>query len=386
MTMQPVSGTLAQTLERYPRAMETIDRLITGESYFDIFKQLSDNYSPTLTVTRVQGPLVEAIIRDGAGDQRRITVSPSLYRSGSIGIRVGHGQPALWLSAHADICGYLTGEWDGTGYPLTPFCTHRASPGRRAAVALAAPEGSGPLARLAEGEMVTRESGDVRFECDRSDLPLFTRVVHHQPASWDRPSDRLVGFIDNQAGSAAMLLAAQTLSHFEASALFLLNDEEEGPVEKGGQGFSRAATRLLHRTPLDELPSYVVVTDGHEQETALAQGKETLFGKGATFTGMSSRARGAVTPPQLVAFTRAFADELGTRRVRLVEHCGYIGRSDDISALQFTPNVSLIGFPAAYGHFDKTPFSHVSDLVHLTKALVLLALVAQDSEWQARYL
>jgi hypothetical protein len=69
-----------------------------------------------------------------------------------------------------------------------------------------------------------------------------------------------------------------------------------------------------------------------------------------------------------------------------VEHDGYVGRSDDISALQFTPNVSLIGYPAAYAHFDKTPFSHVSDLVHLTKTLVLLALVAQDSDWQARYL
>ena len=80
------------------------------------------------------------------------------------------------------------------------------------------------------------------------------------------------------------------------------------------------------------------------------------------------------------------AGELGACGVRLVEHGSYVGRSDDISALQFTPNVSLIGYPAAYAHFDKTPFSHVSDLVHLTKALVLLALVAQGSDWQARYL
>jgi hypothetical protein len=366
--------------------MEIIDRVVTGEAYFDIFRQLSDNYSPTLTVTRVQGPLVESIVSRGAGDQQRISVSRSLRHSGSIGVRVGHSRPALWLSAHADICGYLTGEWDGTGYPLTPFCMHRASPGRRAAVALAAPDGEGPLEHLALGEMVTLASGDVRFECDSSDLPLFTRVVHHQPASWDRASDRVVGFIDNQAGSAAMLLAAQALSHFDASALFLLNDEEEGPVDKGGQGFSRAATRLLHRTPLDELPSYIVVTDGHEQETAIEQGRETLFGKGATFTGISSRARGAVTPPQLVAFTRAFAGELESNGVKLLEHAGYVGRSDDISALQFTPNVSLIGYPAAYAHFDKTPFSHVSDLVHLTKSLVLLALVAQDAQWQDRYL
>jgi hypothetical protein len=384
--MSSESGVLAQTLARYPQAMATIDRLITGERYFDIFKQLSDNYSPTLSVTRVQGPLVDSIVEHGEGDLERIAVSRSLYHSGSIAVKVGHGRPALWLSAHADICGYLTGEWDGSGYPLTPFCMHRASPGRRAAVALAAPNSSGPLERLAIGEMVTGESGDVRFECERGDLPLFTRVVHHQPAEWDRASDRVVGFIDNQAGSSAMLLAAQTLSHFDANALFLLNDEEEGPVDKGGQGFSRAATRLLHRTPLDELPNYVVVTDGHEQETALKRGEPTLFGKGATVTGISSRARGAVTPPQLVAFSRAFAGDLAAHGVRLIEHGGYVGRSDDISALQFTPNVSLIGYPAAYAHFDKTPYAHIGDLVDLTKTLVLLALVAQDSDWQERYL
>ena len=377
---------VARLLERYPNVFETLDRFVTKEAYFGIFKQLSDNYSPSLTVTRVQGPLTEEIIKRGIGNQQRINVNRSLRRSGSIAVAVGHDRAALWLSAHADICSYLTGRWDGTGYPLTPFCMHRASPGRRAAVALAAPEGEGPLARLAEGDMVTLVSGDVRFECDHPDLPLFTRVVHHLPASWDRASDRMVGFIDNEAGSAAMLLAAQVLSHFEANALFLLNDEEEGPVDRGNQGFSRAATRLLHRTPVDELPSYVVVTDGHGQDEAIARGEEPLFGKGATFTGVASRARGAVTPPQLVAFAREFADELGQYGIGLVEHADYVGRSDDISAMQFTQNVSIIGCPAAYAHFEKTPFSHVNDFVQLTKVLVLLALIAQNPEWQARYL
>jgi len=377
---------LQRVLDRYPNVFETLDRFVTGEAYFNIFKQLSDNYSPTLTVARVQGPLVETVVAQGPGNQERIRVDRNLRRSGSIGVAVGEERPALWLSAHADICSYLTGPWDGSGYTLTPFCMHRASAGRRAAVALAPPDGDGPLERLAVGDMITDAANNVRFECDAADLPLFTRVVHHQAAEWDRASDRMVGFVDNEAGSTAMLLAAQTLSHFDASALFLLNDEEEGPVDRGNQGFSRAANRLLHRTPVEELPNYIVVTDGHEQEDAMARGQETLFGKGAAFTGVSSRARGAVTPPQLVAFTRAFAGELRALGVDLVEHAGYVGRSDDISALQFTPNVSLIGYPAAYAHFDKTPFSHMNDLVHLTKSLVLLALVAQDAEWQDRYL
>jgi hypothetical protein len=384
--MSSASQPLARVLERYPSVLAILARIVTADAYFAIFKQLSDNYSPSLTVTRVQGPLVESIMAQGAGDQQRISVDRNLHRSGSIAVQVGDARPALWLSAHADICSYLTGSWDGSGYPLTPFCMHRIASGRRAALALAAPEGEGPLARLAEGEMVTLESGEVRFECDRADLPLCTRVVHHLAADWDRASDQMIGFIDNQAGSAAMLLAAQALSHFDANALFLLNDEEEGPVDKGGQGFSRAANRLLHRTPLDEMPNYVVVADGHGQEEALARGSETLFGKGAAFVGMTSQARGAITPPQLLAFTNDFAAALAPHGINLVTHDAYVGRSDDISMLQFTPNVSVIGYPGAYAHFNKTPFSHVSDLVHLAKVLALLALVAQDQDWQARYL
>ena len=101
---------------------------------------------------------------------------------------------------------------------------------------------------------------------------------------------------------------------------------------------------------------------------------------------MTSQARGGITPPQLLAFTRTFAQELAPHGINLLDHDSYVGRSDDISALQFTPNVSIIGYPGAYAHFDKTPFSHVGDLVQLTKVLTLLALVAQDAEWQARYL
>lgn len=375
-----------RVLQRYPDLLETLDRLVTGDAFFGIFQQLSDNYSPTLTVSRVQGPLVERIVAEGFGDRARINVDRNARRSGSIAVKVGGGRAALWLSAHSDICSYLTGPWDGGGYPLTPFCMHRASPGRRAAVALAEPRREGRLERLVEGDMVTLESGAVRFECPEDGLPLSTRVVHHLPASWDRASDRLTGFLDNQAGSTAMLLAAQVLSRYDADALLLLNDEEEGPVDMGNQGFSRAANRLLHRTPADELPDYVVVTDGHSQEAALKRGDSSGFGTGASFAGLSSTARGAVTPPHILAFTRDLGRWLEPHGINLRETTGYVGRSDDISAMQFTPNVSLIGYPNAYSHFEKAPLSHMNDLVHLTKTLVVIALIAQDEDWRRGYL
>jgi hypothetical protein len=372
--------------DRYPGLWDRMDRVVTREAYFSIFKQLSDNYSPTLTVSRVQGPLVESLLAGKTGNVSPVTVSQNLRGSGTIGVTVGSEPAPIWLSGHADICSYLTGPWDGQRYPLVPFCMTRAEPGGRAAMALAAPAGKGSLDHLAEGEMVTEEDGQVYFVTDRDDLPMWTRVVHHLPATWNRETDEFHGFIDNQGTGAALLLAAQVLSHFDVNALLLLNDEEEGPVDKGNQGFSRALSRLLHRTPFDQLPEVVTVSDVHEQESRLRAGVPTLFGEGALYSGVASGARGSVVPPQLVAFTRSLAPALAERGIKLSENNGYVSRSDDISAMKYTQNISLIGFAGIYPHFDKTPTSRCGDLVHLTKTLIVYALVAQDAEWRERYL
>jgi hypothetical protein len=386
MGMTTATYSLDRILDRHPEALATLDRVVTGEAYFRIFQQLSDNYSPTMTVSRVQGPLVARLLAEGAGDPARLSFDPNTRRSGSMTVKVGDGRPVVWLSAHSDVCSYLTGPWDGSGYPLTPFCMHRTTFGTRAAMALAAPRGHGPLERLAEGVMITAEDSSVRFVCDRDDLPRHTRVVHHQAASWNQESGVVSGFLDNQAGSAALLLAAQALSHFDVNALMLLNDEEEGPVDKGNQGFSRAANRLLHRTPVDELPLYAIVSDGHGQEEMLRHNKPTTFGQGASFTGMSSQARGAVTPPQLLEFARELQAWAGPYGIPMVEHPGYVGRSDDISMMQFTPNVSIVGYPSAYSHFEHPPIAQMSDLVALTKVLALMAMAANDEAWQEAYL
>ena len=166
----------------------------------------------------------------------------------------------------------------------------------------------------------------------------------------------------------------------------MLNDEEEGPVDKGNQGFSRAANRLLHRTPLGEHPNYAIVIDGHSQEEQLKRGAATTIGNGASFAGFSSSTRGGVTPPQLLGFKRELASWLRPHGVDLFEHPGYVGRSDDISLMQWTPNVSIVGYPNAYSHFEKPPLSSMSDLLNLTKTLVMLTLVAQNDDWQKAYL
>jgi hypothetical protein len=54
--------------------------------------------------------------------------------------------------------------------------------------------------------------------------------------------------------------------------------------------------------------------------------------------------------------------------------------------MQFTQNVSLIGYPAAYTHFDQPPLAYLSDLVNLAKSVTMLAFMAQDAGWRERYL
>lgn len=376
--------------ERYEGLWNRLDEMVTRQAYFEVFKQLSDNYSPTLTVSRVQGPRVEELAQKGAGSQSPLQVAHNARGSGSITVSVGSEPAPVWLSGHADICSYLTGERAEQSrqgrYPLAPFCMHRAGPGRRAAVALASPQGAGPLQHIAYGDMVTEEDGRIFFETEARDLLPWTRVVHHLPASWDEQSDVFHGFIDNQGTCAALILAARVLSHYEANVMLVLNDEEEGPVDKGNQGFSRALRRLLHRTPHEQLPRLVVVGDVHQQESHLSDQSETQFGQGALFSGMASGARGAVVPPQILDFNRRLASALAERDIKLTENPAYVSRSDDVSAMQYTQNIALIGFPGLYAHFDRTPEARCGDLVHLTKTLVVYALLAQDEAWQAAYL
>lgn len=377
---------LEQIDSRYPGLWQKLDEIVTAEHYFQVFKLLSDNYSPTLTVSRVQGQLVTSLLSDCVGNTSQVQIDASLRGSGSIGISIGNEPAPVWLSGHGDICSYLTGNRHGSCYDLTPFCTHRAGPGRRAAVALAAPAGSGRLDYLAYGDMVTDENGRIAFETDVSDLPRWTRVVHHLQATWDQDSDEFHGFIDDQGTCAALILAARVLSHYDVKVLLLMNDEEEGPVAKGNQSFSRAMQRLLNRTPAEQLPELVIASDMHQQESRLKAGESTLFGQGALFTGSASSTQGAVTPPQLLAFTRQLAAELSSYSIQLTENDGYVSRGDDVSAMQYTQNINLIGFPGIYPHFDHTPTARCYDLVQLTRTLIVYALIAQDEAWRRFYL
>ncbi len=67
---------------RYEGLWERLEQMVTADEYFQLFKQLSDNYSPTLTVSRVQGPLVESLMA------RLVLKRILLELPGTLGVRV----------------------------------------------------------------------------------------------------------------------------------------------------------------------------------------------------------------------------------------------------------------------------------------------------------
>ncbi len=362
---------------------------ITPERTFATFKAISDTRAPSLMARHTRGRVIARLIeeaRSASDDTNALVFRPNLHGSGAVALELGErSRKPLWCFAHIDNISFLTGERTASGeYALTPFCEAKQNDGRRAAQALGFDPVTKGTTLLADGWLVTRS--DVHtFEpaAGAPDLPLSTRVVYASSAEWDRTTGIVHGCIDDAAGATALTLAAMALakSPTPVEALFVLTDEEEGPVAPGPQAFARGSARLFHRTPRKSLPELITVTDTHE-----AAAGSPRFGTGACFAGYGSRARGGVTPPALLHALRKFAGDLGTHGVQLVEHGEYFGRSDDASAVLATQNVALIGCPGAYAHFAQRPHVHIDDLVNLAKSIAAFAQLAQDEAWRERVL
>ncbi len=361
---------------------------LTVEKGWSTFRQIADTYAPTLTVDYTRGPVVEALLRD-AGVGANLTFHRNFRGSHNVALEFGTTPTKpIWCMAHLDFISFLTTEWQDGRYPLISYCEPRQSPGARDAVALTFDGARAGLVESAQGQIVLDSEGKFWFESSHSELPYLTRVMYANQAVWDRESGMVYGMVDNAFGCAALVLAAQTLADYPVDALFVLTDEEEGVVERGNQAFARGSERLFRRTPLEQLPDLVLVTDLHAQDDESLGGAvgNAKFGQGALFTGVASRARGGVTPPHLLHFQRSLASSLAKQGVRLKEEVGYVSRSDCVSAMMVTPNVLRVGFAGAYSHFDQTPRAHIDDLLDLAKSIVAWVIVAQDEAWQERYL
>ncbi len=375
------------SLRDRPDLFHHLDRAITIERAAEWFTRIADTYAPSQTARYTRGRVIREILND-VGGLEGATFHANLWKTGNVAVELGR-RPAkpLWLIAHLDTTSYAIDMPEDGRYRLFPLCYHMSRTGRHPGMALLFTPDRMELSVAATGEIVTEHDGrEIFFETTAKGLPKGTRIVYHYPTRIDRDRLTVRSNIDNAFGVTALLLASAALVPYRADALFVFPDEEEGQTSGGNQAFCKGSARLFHRCPQDLLPEAVLVCDVHESED-MADGRgarRARPGEGATFCELSSRGRGGITPPPLVAFHRDLARLLGEHGVKLQEnHDGYVSRSDSISAMLYLQNVALIGYLGSHRHFDATPEANLADLVHLAKTVAVYALVAQDARWQA---
>jgi len=384
---------IQKTLDHYPDLFERLETTITPNRAFDTFKTIADVYAPSLTVRYTRGPVVKNLLDRGKAQSlagENLNFHRNYLNTGNIALEFGSAaRKPIWSMAHLDIISFLTRERVGRRYRVTPYCEPRQSNGTRDALALIFSPETGTMQALAQGLLISTDNGKTNyFDTDADNLPPATRVVYASQAEWNQETGIAYGTVDDAFGCAALVLSAMVLSHYAADALIVLTDEEEGVVGVGNRAFSRGSMRLLNRVTPDQLPDIITVTDLHEEVSGLTDGNYQFdrFGQGALFAGFASSARGGVTPPQLLHFQRELAQYLDSRGILLKENAGYVSRSDCVSAMMFTPNVALVGYPGAFSHFADTPRAHVDDLVNLAKVMTVYILLAQNEEWRKQYL
>lgn len=388
---------LNRLLATEPDFLARLEAVITPRRTFGTFKALADTYAPTLAACHTRGPVLHRLLSQpwpGDDGTQEIRFERNYLATGAaVAILGGSLQVPVWSAAHLDNISFLTGIYQKGGYPLTPFCQSRQTPGARPAVALAMDEPYAAARICARGTLKTTPGPanaiepNHFFETDAVELPLATRVCYATDAVWDQASDIIYGAIDNAACCTALVLACLAVRSYQPRVMVVFPDEEEGVVDVGPQTFARATLRLIQRTPPEQIPDLVVVSDIQDLDfdPHVDPRAPDAFGHGASMEAFTSRTRGAVTPPCLLLALRKLVGELSHVGIKVRETGRYLNRSDDVSLVMATPNVAHIGCPGAFTHFQEVPRTHVADIMHLAKALATLWMVAQDSEWRALF-
>ena len=393
MTIQ----TLADLLASLPEFRSRLDSIVTESRAFDVFRRIADTYAPTLTVSHTRAPILKRILDDAVQEglyADAVDFAPSWQGTGvAVACLGSEARAPVWSVAHLDNISFLTGPGRNGVYPLTPFCQSRLTPGERPAVALDLSEAARPSRIVAAGHIETSARSadalepDHRFVTDRGDLPLATRVCFASTAEWDRTTGMVYGCIDNAACVTAQLLAALAVRPYRPNVRILWTDEEEGVVDMGPPTFARAASRLVLRTPPDQMPELVFVSDIQDLDFAADVDVDdpASFGRGAAMEAFTSRTRGTATPPRLLGAVRSLFAELKAIGVHVLEQGSYLNRNDDVAITMATPNIVHLCCPGAFTHFQGMPRVHVADIVHMAKAQACLWMVAQSDEWRATF-
>ncbi|MDQ0392924.1 hypothetical protein [Labrys monachus] len=361
-----------------------VDAHITAERVARYLVAIAETPAPSTAASAMRVPVLRELLRaDGVRPGEGLILDPNFANTASTVILTGPGRAAkpLWYFAHLDTISYLLLPFDGSRFPLVPFCYHLVRSGSRAARVYRFDLREGRHVAIAEGLLESEDQMPFFRPADGSPaLQAGDRVVlvaECRPG----PGGQWTGHFDNAGAVAALAVAAPVLAQAGVDALLAFPDEEEGPTGTGSQVMGRGGSRIVSLLPA---PDLAVVAD--MQQAGGGTGAEnplpgpensTRLGEGAVLSEFSSLARGAVTPPALYALARHLAGLLPAAGVKVQEsNNAYTSRSDDVSVILKTPNILLLGFPGFDRHFDSAvPRAALSDIVDLSKALVYTSLL-----------
>lgn len=343
-----------------------LTELATQSRLLDWFRVIGDTPAPSQTAGALRGTAIRSALADN-GTLVRGRYDTDLAGSGCEYVQ--HGVDGARLVAHLDEISYVyAGPRSDEGWPLLAYCYHLADGPRRARVVRWGREGGYNV--VDEGQVVGT-SDQLHYRSDHElELQPGDRVALWSPVAADEGSTRVTGAIDNAAGVAACVVAAEILDASDIPFSLLLPDEEEGPAGCSSVTISRGSARVyphLEPAPL----TLVVDTQGlSDDDLSVTDGHRHPYG--ATLSEYSSQTRGGVTPPPLYAALRELADALTDAGHPVRPATGYVPRSDDAVTQLYTRQIGLLGYPGINRHFDQgLPATNLQDLVSLARALAV---------------
>lgn len=369
-----MTGLLNIIEEVYPTLFSAVEQTVTARRLVEVLRRVADSPAPSQTASFTRGRVISQLLENRGLIDRGAKLESDLADSGCD--LLTSGMAGARFIAHIDEISYvISGPANRRGWPLTAYCYHLAD-GPRAARVLRYDFGDG-YGIVSHGKLVQSEDDRLWYEPDDGvGLQPGDRVTLSSPLSVEGSGGRVTGALDNAAGVACVLLAAEALTVAQVPYSVLFTDEEEGPAGRASQTISRGATRALAHLP--PAPLTVVVDTHGLSADEQAQTEDHRRTWGASLSEFSSATRGSVTPPHLYRSIARLVDELATHDVRVRQNIGgYVPRSDDIAAMLFSNRVCLLGYPGTNRHFDHgLPAANLEDLLHLAKALVAVGAAA----------
>lgn len=360
----------------YPGFMPLAFDVAAEHAVHKTLRLIADTPAPSQTASLTRGSIIEQLLAERGLLNDNVTYTSNAFDTGCDVLQ--KGDRGIRLVAHMDEISYVVaGAPRRHAWPLVPFCYHLADGPRRARVIrYAAAVG---YRVLCEGE-VRDEEGLSFFPEDDTTLEPGDRVVLNYPIEVEDSGTRITGHIDNAAGVACALIAAEILCKSGIPFSVVLTDEEEGPAGQSSQTISRGAARIYPH--LDPAPMDVVIDVHGLSDEELRHSQFHGRRWGASLAEFSSHARGSVTPPHVYGTLREVAEALRPHDVVVRQNVdGYVSRSDDVIAMMHSSRVAILGYPGMNRHFDEgSAAANLTDLRDLAIALAVVGAAVSVAE------